>query len=61
MYCSSHRIKKKSCVPLFEETTRITNVRRRGSKKYLDITAVKKNVGKSKATYMKIQHLFPAP
>jgi hypothetical protein len=45
MNCSSHRIKKKKtllCVPLFEETTRTTNVRRRNSKKYLDITAVKK-------------------
>jgi hypothetical protein len=27
---------------LFEETTRTTNVRTRGSKNYLDITAVKK-------------------
>jgi hypothetical protein len=44
MHCSIHRIKKKTClcVPLFEETTRTTNVRTRGSEKYMDITVVKK-------------------
>jgi hypothetical protein len=38
----SRQKKKTLCVPLFKETTRTTNVRTRGSKKYLDIPAVKK-------------------